>query len=401
MLLGTLDTKGEEYAYLRDLLTARRCDVLTVDAGVLGEPRWRADVPADEVARAAGHELQELRGLRDRGAAMESMAAGAARVVTRLRQAGRVDAVMAAGGSNAAFLMSAVCAELPVGMPKLLVSTITAGDTRPYVGQSDLTLMYPVVDLGGLNRVSRLVLANAADACAGMAHGPRETTAADRHTVAISMFGVTTACGTTVRELITAAGAEALTFHATGVGGASMEALIRSGHVQAVADMTTTELADDLLGGVCSAGPGRLTAAAEHGVPQVVSLGALDMVNFGPPSTVPAAHGGRLLHRHNPMVTLMRTSAEECAELGRQLAVKLNRATGPSAVLIPTRGFSQISTPGQVFHDPQADAALIDALTASLGPHVYVRRFNTHINDPRLAAAAARILIDWLKAGAS
>lgn len=398
-LLGALDTKADEYAFVRDLLSGLGCAALLVDTGVLGVPGTGADIGRQEVARAAGHDLDDLRAADDRGAGMTAMAAGAAVVLGRLHAEGRIAAVMAIGGSNAAYVMSAACAGLPIGFPKLLVSTMAAGDTRPYVGNTDLTLMYPVVDINGLNRISKHVLTNAASACAGMALATYRPDPEEPEVVAISMFGVTTACGTILRECLTSSGIEALTFHATGVGGRTMEALIRGGHIQGVADVTTTELADELVGGVCSAGPDRLTAAAETGIPQVVSLGALDMVNFGARATVPKQYADRLLYPHNPEVTLMRTSAEECAELGRRLATKLNASVGRVAVLIPTAGLSQISTPGQAFHDPVADAALVSSLTAHLDSAVLVHRFDTNINDPRLATTAARILTDWMRDG--
>lgn len=397
VLLGALDTKGEEYSYVATALTELGCDIVLIDTGVLGEPQTPANVTRAAVARSAGRDLGELQALGDRNEAMGVMAAGAAAIVAERRAAGGVDAVLAIGGSNAGYVMSAVGARLPVGVPKLLVSTIAAGDTRPYVAGTDLTLMYPVVDIGGLNRISRQVLTNAAHACAGMAHGTHQPDTNRARVVAVTMFGVTTTGATKVREVLSADGAEVLTFHATGVGGQSMEALIRSGQIDGVVDLTTTELADDLVGGVCSAGPDRLRAAAEHGTPQVVSLGALDMVNFGAPETVPPQYAGRLLHQHNPAVTLMRTSPEECAELGRRLAEKLNASTGPCAVLVPTKGFSQISALGQIFHDPAADAALIDSLVAGLNVDVTVQIFDSDINDPELATAAAEILIDWLK----
>ena len=327
---------------------------------------------------------------------MEAMATGAARIARGLYDKGSLHAVMGLGGSNAAYVMSVVAAALPTGVPKVLVSTIAAGDTRSYVGAADLTLVYPVVDISGLNRISRRILANAAAACAGMALAPAVEESEERPLAAVSMFGVTTACCTAIRDRLAARGIEALTFHATGVGGRSMEALIRSGMIQAVADITTTELADDLVGGVCSAGPERLTAAAQSGVPQVVSLGALDMVNFGPPDTVPARFAGRRFHAHNPNVTLMRTSPEECAELGRRIADKLNVARAPVALLVPLRGLSQISTAGQPFHDPRADAALFDSLREHLGRSVEVRELDADINDPRISTAASDLVAGWI-----
>ncbi len=396
-LFGALDTKGEEYGYVAQLLREAGCKVIVADTGVLGGPRGAADVTREEVARAGGADLSRLKEDADRGAAMSAMAAGAANIARRLHREGNLDAVMGLGGSNAAFVMSAVAAALPVGLPKVLVSTIVSGDTRAYVGATDMTLVYPIVDISGLNRISRKVLANAAAACAGMARAPGVDSEADKPVVGISMFGVTTQCCTAIRDRLALKEIEPLTFHATGVGGRSMEALIRSGHIQAVADITTTELADDLVGGVCSAGPERLTAAASVGVPQVVSLGALDMVNFGPPETVPERFAHRLFHQHNPNVTLMRTSPEECAELGRRISRKLNASRGAVAVLVPRRGLSQISVAGQPFYDPAADEALFESLLSSLGGSIEVREFDADINDPRISGAAADLIAGWLE----
>jgi uncharacterized protein (UPF0261 family) len=397
VLFGALDTKGPEYVYVRDLLQKAGCRVTMVDTGVLGRPDLPGDITRDEVAAAGGTSIPALQSAGDRSVAMTAMSAGAARTARKLRDEGSLDAVMSLGGSNAAYVMSVVAAVLPTGVPKVLVSTIAAGDTRSYVGTADLTLVYPVVDISGLNRISRRILANAAAACAGMALAPPMETGDDRPLAALTMFGVTTACCSAIRDRLAARRIEALTFHATGVGGRSMESLIRSGMIQAVADITTTELADDLVGGVCSAGPERLTAAAEAGVPQVVSLGALDMVNFGPPETVPARFAGRLFHAHNPNVTLMRTSTGECTELGRRIAAKLNAARAPVVLLVPLRGLSQISTTGQPFHDPQADAALFDSLRECLGSNVEVREFDADINDPQLSTVAADLVAGWVR----
>ena len=403
-LIGALDTKGQEYAYLREQVEAAGGAALLLDTGVLGTPGVGPDVSRQQVARAGEADLDELARAGDRSAGMQTMARGASALLTRMQSDGQIQAVLAVGGSNAAYVMSVVAGALPIGFPKLLVSTIAAGDTTGYVGQTDLTLMYPVVDINGLNRISRPILRNAAAAAAGMAQrtaqGQQSTDDADAALVAVSMFGVTTACGRRLAESLTGSGHEPLTFHMTGVGGRTMEALIADGLIQAVADLTTTELADDLCGGVCTAGPDRLTAAGRAGVPQVVSLGALDMVNFGGRATVPEKYAGRLFHEHNPEVTLMRTNAEEGAELGRRLAAKLNAATGPTALLIPERGFSQISVEGMPFHDPEADAALIEALTADLDPAVVVEHFDTDINDPAVADAAAAQIETWLKGSA-
>ncbi|TCC52343.1 UPF0261 family protein [Kribbella capetownensis] len=394
-LVGALDTKGAEYAFLADRVAALGATPLLIDVGVLGVPALTARIGRDLIAELGGGSLTELRGRGDRNAAMTVMARGAASALSDLVASGDVDGVLAVGGSNAAYVMAEICGRLPFGFPKVLVSTIAAGDTRSYVRETDLTLMYPVVDINGLNRLSRPVLANAAQACVGMATSPYAEPFRSAPLVGVTMFGVTTGCGSSVVRGIEDRGFEALTFHCTGVGGRTLEALIRGGTIQGVADLTTTELADDLVGGVCSAGPDRLTAAAEAGVPQVVSVGALDMVNFY--ETVPPEFSGRLLHPHNPAVTLMRTTAAECAELGRGIAARLNPSIAPAAVLFPHRGLSQLSTPGGVFHDPAADDALYQALRDGLRPGIDLHDFDTDINDPAVSATAVDLLATWLE----
>lgn len=392
-LAGAFDTKGEEYAFVRDRLALHGVGSVMIDTGVLGAPNIPVDVDRTTVASAGGVRIEQLVAAHDRNSSVQAMGRGAARLISDMSDGGIIAGVMVLGGSNAGVVMSTIAAALPIGVPKLLVSTIVAGDTRPYVGASDLTMMYPVVDIAGLNSISVPVLSRAADALAGLVTGPPVPgVRAGVETIACTMFGVTTACVTTVRESLERDGDEVHVFHATGTGGMSMEAMIRSGLFTAVADITTTELADNLVGGVCDAGATRLDAAAERGIPQVISTGALDMVNFGAPDTVPTRFRGRELYQHNSAVTLMRTDAEENSELGRRMAAKLNRARGPVEVLVPRRGFSQLSVEGGPFHDPHADAALIDALVANLDPRIPVRVHDLTINDPAFAAGVIEAL---------
>jgi uncharacterized protein (UPF0261 family) len=399
VLLGTLDTKGPEYAFLKDRLVAHGCDVIVVDGGVMSEAP--ADVSADDVAAAAGADRAALAAAGDRGPAMAAMTLGATSVIRRLHGEGRLDGILGVGGSGGSSLVSAAMQALPVGVPKLLVSTMASGDTRPYVGTTDITLMYSVVDISGINGVSERILTNAAAAMAGMATAAAAfvPSAAARPLIGATMFGVTTPCVTTAREVLEGLGYEVLVFHATGAGGRSMEALMRGGFITGSLDITTTELCDELVGGVLSAGPDRLEAAGAMGLPQVVSLGALDMVNFGPRDTVPARFEGRNLYVHNATVTLMRTTREECAELGRTIARKLNAAIGPVTVFIPRGGVSMIDVPGAPFHDPEADAALIEELTAGLRPDIEVIESSADINDPAFARAMAvrldELYRDW------
>jgi uncharacterized protein (UPF0261 family) len=396
-LLGTFDTKQVEYRWLRERLTEAGCDVLCVDVGTFSDGGGLADVGSAEVARAAGADLDRLRADNDRGAAMEAMAAGAAAVVTRLHQEGRLDGVLAVGGSGGSSVAGRAMRALPVGVPKLLVSTMASGDVRPYVGDVDVTLMYSVVDISGVNSVSRLVLGNAAAAVAGMAaaHAKRraEPEASDKPVVAATMFGLTTPAVDEARAVLTDLGYEVLVFHATGAGGRAMESLVTSGLVDGVLDLTTTELADDLVGGVLTAGPERLEAAGRRGVPQVVSVGALDMVNFGPRESVPERFADRKFLVHNPTVTLMRTTEEEMAELGRRVATKVAGATGPVEVFLPLRGVSGIDAAGGQFEDTAADAACFAAIRDGLaGTGVAVHEVDSHINDEGFGRAAATAL---------
>jgi uncharacterized protein (UPF0261 family) len=387
VLVGTLDTKGDEYGYLRDRVRDHGVDVLLVDVGV-DEPHLQPDISRHEVAQAAGEDIAQLAAARDRGAATAAMGRGAAALLPRLHADGRLDAVLGAGGSGGSSIVAEGMRSLPVGVPKLLVSTLASGDTRPYVGDVDVTMMYSVVDIAGVNSVSARILSNAAGAIAGMANAtvpPRD----HRPLIAASMFGVTTPAVTRARQRLEQLGYEVLVFHATGTGGRSMEALVTAGFVSGVLDLTTTELADDLVGGVLSAGPGRLEAAGAAGVPQVVSLGALDMVNFGPRDTVPERFAGRDLHVHNPTVTLMRTTAQECHELGRRIGRKLSAARGPTVLFVPLRGVSMIAVEGQPFHDPDADQALRDGLHETLTDSVEVHELQLDINDEAFAVAMA------------
>ena len=394
VLLGTLDTKGVEFGFVRDRLQEKGCDVILVDVGVTGSPQADADIGRDAVAAAASAELAELVARDDRGYALDAMGRGATCVVGGLHAEGRLDCLLSLGGSGGSSIATAAMRSLPIGVPKLMVSTIASGDVASYVGQSDIAMMYSVLDVSGLNAVSRRIYENAAAAAAGMAEAfaARGTTTSTKAAVAVTMFGVTTPAVTAARRWLEQQGYEVLVFHANGAGGRSMEKLAADRALAGVLDLTTTELADELVGGDLSAGPDRLEAAGRMGLPQVVSLGALDMVNFGPIANVPARFQGRRLYKHNANVTLMRTTAAECAELGRIIGRKLGAARGPVTVFIPRGGVSSISEPGKVFHDAAADAALIEALTSSLAPGIDVVSSAAPINDPDFAVAMARRL---------
>ncbi|MBN9742772.1 hypothetical protein DMP23_16945 [Amycolatopsis sp. A1MSW2902] len=398
-MLGTLDTKGAEFQWMRSQLEGLGHRVHLIDAGVAGEPVGACETTRDEVARLAGTSIRELIEDDDRGKALAAMSAGAARAVAELARNGSIDGFLSAGGSGGSSIAAAAMEVLPVGFPKLLVSTMASGDVSPYVGASDVTIMYSVVDIAGINRLSKAVLGNAVAAIAGMAerYADREPEPDERPLVAASMFGVTTPVVEACRTILEDAGYEVLVFHATGAGGRALEGLAAGGFLAGVLDLTTTELADELVGGVLTAGPDRLTAAGSHGIPQVVSLGALDMVNFGARDTVPPRFASRLLYEHNATVTLMRTTAEESAQLGEIVGRKLAAASGPTALVVPGRGVSALDTSGGLFEDPAADEALTSAAVAAVaGSAVEVVQVDAHINDPEFARAAAGTLLRYL-----
>ncbi|MER5928702.1 Tm-1-like ATP-binding domain-containing protein [Streptomyces sp. NPDC002054] len=399
VLVGTLDTKGVEYGWLRERLLRAGVDVTLVDTGVMGEPRVPADVPREAVARAAGTELSELRAAADRGAAVTTMARGAEAVVIRLHAEGRLDAILAIGGSGGTSIATRAMRALPLGVPKLMVSSMASGDVSVYVGSSDITMMYSVVDIAGINTVSAPVLANAADAAAGMAKGfaqgsravrPGRLGSGERPLIAASMAGVTTPGVDAARERLTELGYEVLVFHVSGTGGRTLESLAGQGVFAGILDLTLSELADELCGGILTAGPDRLSAAGQAGVPQVVSLGALDMVKFGPLEKLPERVRYRRVRVHNPSITVIRTTEAECTELGRLVAAKLRAATGPTAVCVPLRGLSTLGAPDGPYHDPAADSALFTALREGLrGGSAELFDYDTHINDPSFGRAAA------------
>ncbi len=397
-ILGTLDTKGEEFAFLRAAIESAGCATLLIDCGVLEPPACRPDIRREQVAAAGGQNIADLTADHDRGASIAAMASGAAVLVRNLFDQGKINGLISLGGSAGTTIGTAAMRSLPAGFPKLMVSTLASGDTRPFVGAKDIAMLYPIVDIAGLNRISRRVLANAAAAIAGMVNQPETTAQSSKPLVAATMFGVTTPCVTAARKILEESGYEVLVFHATGTGGQAMESLIGDGYIAGVLDITTTELADELAGGVMSAGAHRLEAAGSKGIPQIVCPGALDMVNFGPLDSVPEKYRQRKLYVHNPNVTLMRTTPEECAELGRITAEKLNRARGPAAFLMPLRGVSAIDAAGQPFAAPEADARFLEALRKDLSPRVRLMEIEAHINDPAFAQCAARTLLEMMRA---
>lgn len=395
-IVGCLDTKGEEMAYLRDVIEAAGNQTWVIDTGVLEAPAFEADTSREAVAGAGGSSLAELLEKKDRGFAMTVMSEGAALITADLFADSKIDGIIAAGGSANTTIGAAAMQALPVGFPKVLVSTLACGDVSAWVGTRDITMMYSVVDIAGINRISAVILRNGANAVAGMAAGKKDEPAATKPLIAASMFGVTTPCVTEARRILEEAGFEVIVFHATGTGGRTMEALIGDGCFAGVLDITTTELADELVGGILSAGPGRLTAAGRRGIPQVVSVGAVDMVNFGSPDTVPDQFAHRLLYRHNPAVTLMRTTPSETREIGRRIAQRLGAANAQVKLFLPLRGVSLIDTEGEPFYDPEADTALFEAIRENAEDGIEIHELDTDINKPAFAQACAAALLEML-----
>jgi uncharacterized protein (UPF0261 family) len=394
-VIGALDTKGIEFAFLKQAIEARGCQTLLIDSGVLGQATLSSTISRAEVAAAGGTPLTDLIARQDRGEAMVVMARGAAVIARQLYETGRIDGIIGMGGGGGTSVATAAMRSLPVGFPKVMVSTVASGDTSGFVGSSDITMMYSVVDVAGINRISRRIYSNAAGAIVGMVTGSLPA-ADDKPILAVTMFGNTTRAVDQARAILEAGGYEVLVFHATGSGGRTMEALIADGLIQGVLDMTTTEWADELLGGVLSAGPIRLQAAAQAGIPQIVVPGCIDMCNFWAMDTVPERYRSRTLYAWNANITLMRTTPDENAQLGEIFATKLNAASGPVQVFIPTQGVSELDVVGQPFHDPAALPAFTRALRAHLRADIPITEMAVDINDPSFAQATAQALLSLM-----
>jgi uncharacterized protein (UPF0261 family) len=396
VLIGVFDTKGQEYAFLREAILTQGGEVLAVNVGVLGTTSlFPVDIEAETVARAAGADLAGLRAGRDRGAAMKAMAAGAAIVARQLYDDNKLAGIIGMGGSGGTSVIAGAMQALPTGVPKICVSTVAGGNVAPYIGTKDITLVPAVTDVAGLNRISRVIFTRAAGAIVGMVRAVPPIDAADRPIIAASMFGNTTQCVDACRTQLDAVGYEVLVFHATGVGGRTMESLIDEGLIDACLDITTTEWADELCGGVFTAGPGRLSAAGRRGIPHLVVPGCIDMVNFGPLSSVPQKYrdAGRRFYEWNPSVTLMRTNVEENRRLGEIFAETTNAANGPVAVLIPLRGVSILDGDGQPFCDRAADQAMFTALRQRLRPNIPFVEVDANINDQVFAEKAVEMIL--------
>ena len=397
LMLGCFDTKGEVFSFLRQCLLDQGEQVITVNTGVMGTTAYfPVDFESDLVASEAGITITELRKEADRGHAVEVMGRGAASIAARLVTENRIKAAIGMGGGGGTYIALAAMQQIPLGMPKLCLSTIAAKDLSRQVGDKDITLMPSIVDVAGLNSISKPLIAQAAAAIGAMANVAVTKDETTSGTIAISMFGNTTACVDQCTALLQEQGFEVLAFHATGVGGKTMEALMREGCFDAVLDITTTELADDLCGGICSAGPGRLNAAAEMGLPQVVVPGCLDMVNFAQWDTVPEQYQARQLYSWAPDVTLMRTNEEENRILGERLAKKVSQSLAPATILLPKKGLSQIDAAGDVFYHPEINQVLFDAIKKHVREGVPVVEMEAHINDKAFAGMAVQVLLNMM-----
>jgi uncharacterized protein (UPF0261 family) len=394
-VIGALDTKGKEFAFVKAEIERRGHRALVIDTSVIGQPVFQADIPSERVAEAGGTSLKELQEKADRGLAMDVMTRGIAKVVKDLYDQGKIDGVFSMGGSAATAIGTSAMRALPLGVPKVMVSTLASGDTRAYVGIRDVVMFPSVVDVAGVNRISARIYANAVGAIVGMVEtSPPQIE--EKPLLAASMFGNTTPIVNRCRETMEKHGYEVLVFHAVGTGGQTLESLVEEGYISGVLDITTTEWADELVGGVLSAGPTRLDAAAKKGVPQVIVPGCLDMVNFWAPETVPEKFKGRRFYQWNPNVTLMRTTPEENAELGRILAEKANQSTGPVAFFLPLKGVSMLDAPGKEFWWPEADRALYDAIKRHVRPDIPVYELDNNINDDAFADAVAAKMLEFL-----
>ena len=394
-IAGTFDTKGRELKFIKELVEEQGLAILCIHTGVF-EPLIAPDVTNADIAAAVGADINAIIEKKDRATATDVLSRGMEALIPKLYAEGKFDGIISIGGSGGTSLATPAMRALPIGVPKVMVSTMASGDVSPYVGTSDIIMIPSVVDVEGLNDISRKIFSNAVNALVGMVQNQKEIKGDGKPLLAATMFGVTTPCIKTAKEYLEAQGYDVLVFHATGTGGQCMESLIDGGFIKGVLDITTTEWCDEVVGGVLSAGPNRLAAAGKAGIPQVVSVGALDMVNFGPWDTVPAQFKERNLYKHNPTVTLMRTTGEELAVIGGKIAEKLNAAEGKTVMMLPLKGVSAIDVEGAPFYDAEADKVLFDTLREQLADNVELIEMDYAVNDDEFALAAAKKLIELL-----
>lgn len=394
-IAGTFDTKGQELCYIKEQIEAQGIETFCINTGVF-EPIIQTEVSNREIAAAVGADMDEITSHKDRAMATDVLSRGMIQLVPEFYAQGKMDGIISIGGSGGTSMVAPAMQKLPIGVPKVMVSTMASGNVAPYIGTSDIVMIPSIVDVEGLNQISMTVFNNAVNAIVGMVKNQVEVKTGEKPLLAATMFGVTTPCIKKAKEYLEEQGYEVLVFHATGTGGRTMETLIESGYIKGVLDLTTTEWCDEVVGGVLNAGPHRLEAAGKLGIPQVVSVGALDMVNFGPWETVPAQFKDRRLYRHNPTVTLMRTNEEELEQIGTIIAEKLNMAEGKTALILPLKGVSGIDVEGAPFYDADADEVLFKTIKTKIESSVELLEMDCAINDEEFAIAAAKKLISLL-----
>ena len=397
VIVGSLDTKGTEYAFVKELIEKEGVETLVVDFSVMGDPTLKPDVGRDEVAKAGGGDLAYLTSGDHKDEAMKTMADGLAVIVRKLYDDGKLDGIIGMGGSGGTSLITTAMRTLPVGVPKIMVSTVGGGDVSAYTGTKDITFMPSIVDVAGINSISRNIYANAAGAIAGMVKIEKPAVKEEKPLVVASMFGNTTTCVDNAREIVEKEGYEVLVFHATGIGGKTMESLIADGYITASMDITTTELADEVCGGAFNAGPDRCMAASRAGIPAVIVPGCVDMANFWGIDTVPEKYRARNLYEWNPNVTLLRTNVEENIRMGEMIAAAANASSAPVAIVIPLKGVSMLDSPGGQFWDEEADKACFDAIKKNIKAGIEVIEMDNNINDPEFSGKVAELILAMLK----
>mgnify|MGYP001135621336 CR=1 FL=1 len=396
VIVGALDTKGQEFKFVKDLIEKEGLDTLVVDFGVLGKPGFKPDISRDEVAKKGGHEISEFADGGHKDDAMKTMAKGLKETVTQLYEDGKLDGIIGMGGSGGTSITTTAMRALPVGVPKVMVSTMGGGDVSPFAGTKDITFMPSIVDVSGINSISSNIYANAAGAITGMVKTEKPDTGEEKPLITASMFGNTTTAVDHARGILESEGYEVLVFHATGTGGKTMEGLITDGYISACLDITTTELADEVCGGILSAGPDRLKAAAHKGIPAIIVPGCVDMANFGGIETVPEKYKDRNLYEWNPNVTLLRTNIEENKKIGKMIAQAANESKAPVVILLPLQGVSMLDSEGGRFWNPEADAACYDAIKANIKPEIKIIESDHNINDPEFSGLCANTLLSLL-----
>jgi len=397
VLLGRLDSKGKEYAYVKDRMLQGGFDVIVVDVGTRGAPQFEPDISREEVARAAGVKIQDVVDPADENKEIRVMMEGAPRIARKLHDSGRLDGIMCLGGSRGTAIGTAAMRALPFGTPKVMVSTIASGDMRPYIGTNDITLIHSVTDIVGLNRMTRRLLAYAAGAMMGAVATDPGIGASDRPLIAMSSMGGINRAVFSAQKFLEDNGFEVVAFHTVGTGGRALEEVVEQGLIDGVLDLVTHELTDHLYGGFCDAGPSRLEAAGKRGIPQVIAPGCLDFIVFSPPEKIPERFRERKVYRHTPEVAVVRVNKDEMASIGKAMAEKLNRALGPLAVVVPNQGFSPADRRGKALYDPEADRAFVEALRQNLKPSISIAEVDAHINDERFAKQMVELLCELMQ----